>query len=164
MFFINWKILKTMVFFKKILKYHIFHFIFLNLFAFINSYDSSLLKVNYFYEETNLCYINALSNSNGDLYFEFFGNRNANRYLYGLNATTGKEIIFNNNKILKINFGYISTYHDSIILNYDNNEKYIFTFNPDYCEFININTLSYTYRVSDNFIFFNQLKQASYRN
>ena len=164
MFFINWKILKTMVFFKNILKYHIFHFIFLNLFAFSNSYDSSLLKVNYFYEETNLCYINALSNSNGDLYFEFFGNRNTNRYLYGLNATTGKEIIFNNNKILKINFGYISTYHDSIILNYDNNENYIFTFNPDYCEFININTLSYTYRVSDNFIFFNQLKQASYRN
>ena len=130
----------------------------------MNFYDTSLLKVHYFYDNNNLCYINTISNSNGVLFFEYFGNKKNVRYLYGLNSTTGREILFNNKNILQINFNYISTYHESIIINYENNENYIFTFSPEYCEFININTLNYTYKVSDNFIFFNQLKQASYRN
>ena len=74
-----------------------------------------------------LYYINAFSNSKGDLYIEYFGINSKTRYFYGLNSTTGKEILFKNNKILKILFAYDSTYHESIIINYQNEENYIFT-------------------------------------
>ena len=145
-------------------KINIFHIIFMNILSFMYFYDTSLLKVHYFYDNNNLCYINTISNSNGDLYFEYFGNNNDVRYLYGLNSTTGKEILFNNNKILQIKFNYMSTYHESIIINYDNNENYIFTYNPEYCELINMNTISYSSKLSENFIFSNTYKKASYRN
>lgn len=43
-----------------------FLFIYLIFISSVISYDSSLLKINYFYDDKNLCYINAFSNSNGD--------------------------------------------------------------------------------------------------
>ena len=143
----------------------LFILIYQNFFYFVNSYDSSLLKVNYFFDANNLCYINALSNSKGDLYFEYFGNSDTIRYFYGLNSFTGKEILFNNDKVLKINFDYKSMHHESKIINYQNNENYIFTYNPEYCEFIDINNPNkFSYKKSENFIYNNGLDKASYRN
>ena len=143
----------------------IFILIYLNCLSFGNSYDSSLLDVNYFFNENNLCYINVFSNSNGDLYFEYFGNSNKIRYFYGLNSNTGKEILFQNNNVIKINFDYISIHHESKIINYQNNENYIFTYNPEYCEFIDINNPNnISYKKSQKFIFDNSSDKASYRN
>ena len=143
----------------------IFILIYLNCLSFSNSYDSSLLNVNYFFYENNLCYINVFSNSNGDLYFEYFGNSNKIRYFYGLNSNNGKEILFQNNNVLKINFDYISMHHESKIINYLNNENYIFTYNPEYCEFIDINNPNnISYKKSQKFIFDNSNDKASYRN
>ena len=143
----------------------IFILIYLNCLSFSNSYDSSLLNVNYFFYENNLCYINVFSNSNGDLYFEYFGNSNKIRYFYGLNSNNGKEILFQNNNVLKINFDYISMHHESKIINYQNNENYIFTYNPEYCEFIDINNPNnISYKKSQKFIFDNSNDKASYRN
>ena len=150
--------------FNNLCKINIFHIILFIILSFMYFYDTSLLKVHYFYDNNNLCYINTISNSKGDLYFEYFGNKSQFRYLYGLNSTTGREILFNNSIILQINFNYISTYHESIIINYDNNENYIFTYNPDYCEFININTSSYSSIISENLIYINTFKRASYKN
>ena len=48
-------------------------FIFINLYEFINSVDTSLLEINYFKERKNLYYVNAMNNNKGDIYFEFWG-------------------------------------------------------------------------------------------
>lgn len=138
-------------------------FILLNIISFVDSYNSTLLKVNYIFQKNNI-YINAFSNSKNDLYFEIFGNNNGDRYFYGLNSSTGKEILFNNNNILKLKFSYISKYYESGIINYENNEDYIFTFNPEYCEFIDIKNGKIYYKESKSLIFSNFLNTGSYKN
>ena len=147
---------------KKIIN-NMFIFIILNIISLGDFYNSSLLKVNYIFQKDNI-YINAFSNSKNDLYFEIFGNNNGDRYFYGLNSTNGKEILFNNNNILKLKFSYISKYHESGIIDYENNEDYIFTFNPEYSEFINIKNGDIYYKKSDDIIFSNPFNKASYKN
>ena len=110
-----------------------------NLFYFIYPLDISLLKINYFYEEKELYYINAMNNNDGDLYIEYWGEKNDFRYFIGLNLTTGEEIIFdNNNNIKRIQATSNRIYHDSIVIN-NNNENNIFSMNYKYYEFINLN-------------------------
>ena len=150
-------------YFKNKIFYIIINLLFLNLISFIKSYDTSLLKVNYFVDNKNLYYINAFSNSKGDLYIEYFGINSKTRYFYRLNSTTGKEILFKNNKILKILFGYDSIYHESIIINYQNEENYIFTISPEYFEFIYLNTGKYGCEKSNNIIA-NDILKSSYKN
>ena len=84
----------------------------INIISIIISYDSSLLKINYFYDDTKLCYINAMTNSKGDLYLEYCGPESEYRYFYSLDSTTGEEIIFNGNKIRRFIFDNANTYHE----------------------------------------------------
>ena len=117
----------------------------INLFSIIISYDSSLLKINYFYDNTKLCYVNAMTNSKGDLYLEYCGPESEYRYFYTLDSKTGEEIYFNGNKIRRFSLYYGHTYHESIFINYNNEENYIFSFSPTYIDFFNlkIGTTSY---------------------
>ena len=142
---------------------NLFLFIILNIISFADFFNSTLLKVNYIFQKDNI-YINAFSNSKNDLYFEIFGNNNGDRSFYGLNSTTGKEILFNNNNLLKLKFSYISKYHESGIIDYENNEDYIFTFNPEYSEFINIKSGNIYYKQSKDLIYSNPFNKASYKN
>ena len=126
--------------------------------------NSLTLKVNYFYDSENLCYINPLNNSNGDLYFEFYGNSNNIRYISKINITSGKEIYFNNDKVKQINSGYKTTNHESIIININgDNNDYIFTISYNKCELININEGIITSKSTYNLIYESDGK-SSYRN
>ena len=113
--------------------------LFINIIMFTMSYDTSLLKPNYFYDGSNLFYINAMNNSKGDLYIEYYGTNTGNRYIFGLNSTTGEEIYWDdNNNIKKFTSNFQHTYHNSIIININDQEHYIFSLSPYNCEFINL--------------------------
>ncbi len=132
-------------------------------FLFIKS-NCITLKANYFYDNTNLYFINPITNQNGDLYFEFCGSANDVRYINKLNITSGKEIYFNENTIKTISVGYVTTNHESIIVNIDgDNSDYIFTISYNKCEFINIEQGNITSKSTDDLIYENDGK-TSYRN
>ena len=122
--------------------------IIINIFSMILSYDSSLLKINFFYDNSKLFYINAMTNSKGDLYLEYCGPESRYRYLYSLDSTTGEEIYFNENKIRKFNFDHEHSYHESIFINYNNEENFIFSFNPSYIDFFNLKSGISSYKSS----------------
>ena len=59
-------------------------FIFLSILSLILysiSIDISSFNINFFQQETELIFVNAMNNDNGDIYFEFWGQKNAIRYL-----------------------------------------------------------------------------------
>ena len=120
----------------------------INLFSIIISYDSSLLKINYFYDNTKLCYVNAMTNSKGDLYLEYCGPESGYRYFYTLDSKTGEEIFFNGNKIRRFSIYYGHTYHESIFIKENNEENYIFSFSPSYIDFFNLKTGTSSYQSS----------------
>ena len=129
--------IKNEILFKQ-KKYLFIVIIFINLIRSINSVDTSLLTINNFNRKQNLYYINAMNNNKGDLYFEFWGEEDKIRYFIGINATTGEDIFFNNNKIYQIEAASISsTYHESIIMN-NNNENNILSIDYNNIDFINI--------------------------
>ena len=130
--------------------------IFFLLFLLFMKTNSLILKVNYFYDSKNLNFINPLNNSNGDLYFEYYGTINDIRYINKINITSGKEIYFNNDKVKLISVGYVTTNHESIIININGDDNdYIFTISYNKCELININEGTITSK-SDG--------KSSYRN
>lgn len=149
--------------FKKIFRIKAFYILLFSIISFIKTYDTSLLKINYFKGETNLIYINSFSNSKGDLYMEYYGNQYV-RHFYGLNSTTGREILFDYNSILDISFSIKSTFHPSIIINYKDNENYIFSLGPDYFDFIDINLKSSSTIKANDKIDSNNLNSPSPRN
>ena len=52
-----------------------------------------------------------------------------------------------------------------MIIKISNNENFIFTFSPDYCEFIDINNPEkFSFTKSENFLFYNPKNKASFRN
>ena len=120
----------------------------INLFSIIISYDSSLLKINYFYDNTKLCYVNAMTNSKGDLYLEYCGPESGYRYFCTLDSETGEEIFFNGNKIRRFSIYYGHTFHESIFINENNEENYIFSFSPSYIDFFNLKTGTSSYQSS----------------
>ena len=122
--------------------------IIINLFSIIIAYDSSLLKINFFYDNTKLYYVNAMTNSKGDLYIEYCGPDSGYRYLYTLDSKTGEEIYFYGNKIRRFSFDHGHTYHESILINYNNEENYIFSFSPSYIDFFNLKVGTYSYQSS----------------
>ena len=147
--------------FEKIINFLKIFFLLFFKFVKINSFT---LKVNYFYDSKNLYFINPLNNSNGDLYFEYYGNTNKNRYINKINITSGKEIYFNNDKVKQINSGYTTTNHESIIININNDgNDYIFTISYNKCELININEGSITSTSTDDIIYESD-DTSSYRN
>ena len=136
-------------------------FIFLLYVHFVDSYDTSLLKINFFVNNNNLSYVNAINNDKGNVYIEYWG-QNIILYLIGLNGTTGEELYFGDSKLKKININSNSIYHESIIIEYNNNE-YILSINYKTFDFININTGEFNSKPTKNILYEDQGKPA-YRN
>ena len=111
--------------------------IFMDLFFLINCNNISLRKINYFKQDINLHYVNAMNSENGDLYMEFSGERTNFRYFIGINSSTEEDIFFGNKTILKIETNSSSTLHESIIID-NNEENNIFSINVPNFDFINI--------------------------
>ena len=139
-------------------------FSFLNLFIFIFSFDTSLLVVNYFQQNTKLYYVNALNNDKGVLYFEFWGEADKFRYLIGINATSGEEIYFGNEKIFQIEARSSSSIiHESIIIS-NNNMDNIFSINFINFDFINIAQKAFSTKTINQIFNFEEQGKSSYRN
>ena len=85
---------------KIILLYIIY--IFQNFFHLISSFNILSVKIICFNEIKKLYYTNTMNNDEGDLYIEYWGEENNLRYFMGINASTGEEIKFGNEKIKKI--------------------------------------------------------------
>ena len=128
--------MKTQKFFTKRMMLCV-NLIHLCLYRFIFSVDTSLLKVNYFKQNTKLYYVNAMNNDKGDLYFEFWGEIDKNRYIISINSTTKEQINFGDKNFFQIDASSSSSfYHESIII--DNNDEYnIFSINKENFDFIN---------------------------
>ena len=126
-------------------------FIFLLHFNFVDSYDTSLLKINFFTNNNNLYYVNAINNGKGDVYIEYWG-QNSILYLMGINSTTGEELYLGDSKVKKININSDSIYHDSIIIEYENNE-YILSINYKTFDFIKINTGNFYYKPTKDILY-----------
>ena len=139
-------------------------FTFFNLFIFIFSFDTSLLIINYFKQNTKLYYVNALNNDKGDLYFEFWGEADKYRYLIGVNATSGEEIYFGNEKIFQIEARSSSSiYHESIIISNSNMDN-IFSINFNNFDFINIAQKTFSTKTIYQIFNFEEQGKSSYRN
>ena len=117
--------------------------ILLLIFLIINSQtiDLSSFKINFFNQDEKLYYVNSMNNDKGDIYFEFWGENNAIRYFIGINYLTEERIKFNDNEIFSIETNSISSFHESIIVNI-NNEINILSMNSNYFDFINIKDTS----------------------
>ena len=117
--------------------------IFVLSFLFVFSVDkysySSNFVVNYFKENSKLYYVNALNDAEGNLYFEFWGENDNIRYFIGKSFDNEESILFNNDKIFSINSNIPSKYHESIIIEFNNNIN-IFSFDFKYINYINIKT------------------------
>ena len=138
-------------------------YIYINFFYFIFSFDVSSLKVNYFRINKQLYYVNGINNENNDLFLEFWGESNNIRYIIGINSTTGEEINYRNEKIVQIETNLNLIYHESIIIT-KNNENNIFTANPYYFEFININNGTYKVKITGDLFDFEVLKNSGIQN
>ena len=114
--------------------------------------DISSFHIKFFKKESKLYYVNPMNNDNGDIYFEFWGENNKIRYFIGIDYLTEKQIKFNENEIYSIETNAISTYHDSILVNV-NNEINVFSINKDYFGFINIKDSIYTFKTTKEMIF-----------
>ena len=128
----------------------------------IGTLNISSLNINFFNQEKKLYYVNAMNNDNGDIYLEFWGEDNKIRYFIGIDYINEGQINFNENKIYSIETNEISKYHDSIIVN-NNNEINIFSMNYEYFSFINIKDSKYTSKKTKDIIFENN-GEPSQRN
>ena len=137
---------------KKIDKFILF--IFLLYIHFVNSYDTSLLKINFFVNNNNLYYVNAINNDKGNVYIEYWGQNNI-LYLMVINSTTGEELYLGDSKLKKININSNAIYHDSIIIEYDNSE-YILSINYKTFDFINISSGGFYYKPTKDILFEDQ--------
>ena len=156
-----------MITYLRNLQLSLIQLILITLFHLLYFSDISDLKIHYFEHKRKLYYVNPLTNYKGDLYFEHWGEEENNRYFFGINATTGEEIYFENEKIKTIEASQ-SNYHSSIIINDDNNNDHIFSINlKTYnLEFINLKTGVFSYK-SINDIFQIEIKEdtrISYRS
>ena len=133
-------------------------FLFLN----IHTLDISTFNISFFNQEEKLYYVNAMNNDNGDIFFEFWGEDNKIRHFIKIDYINEGQINFNENKIYSIETNEISKYHDSIIVNNNNNIN-IFSINYEYFSFINIKDSKYTSKETRHIIFEND-EEPSQRN
>ena len=103
------------------------YFLFIGFFVLIqnNKFDITSMKVNYFRENSNLYYVNALNDDKGNIYFEFCGCKINTYYNYfiGINSDDEKPILFKDNNIISFNQTISYTRHSSIIISHDNNKN-----------------------------------------
>ena len=150
--------MKTQKFFtKQIILYINFHLC-------LYRFDTSLLKVNYFKQNTKLYYVNAMNNDKGDLYFEFWGEIDKNRYIIAINSTTKEQINFGDKNFFQIDASSSSSfYHESIII--DNNDEYnIFSINKENFDFINIKKQEFSTETVKNIFGFEVKEQPGFKN
>ena len=150
----------------KMLKFRIFILLIIKVY----SIDISSFHVNYFKQNTKLYYANAMNNVKGNIYFEFWGENDNTRYYIGKNYLTEESILFNNNQeYFSIQSGSISSFHESIIVNEDENTAdnniNILSMNWNTFDYINFQNSEFTYKPTKNIAFENKKdKVQSYRN
>ena len=126
-------------------------------------FDISTLKVNHFEEQQNLYYVNAMNSEDNDLYFEFWGEVDSTRYFIGKKNNTEESIKFGEEEIFSIDTHITSTYHDSIIINY-NEQIYVFSMNYQYLNLIDFNNNQITSTETKNKIFAHSSGSPSHKN
>ena len=145
---------------------------FLQLFIFllinIHSLDISQFHINYFQQNSKLYYVNAMNNIKGNIYFEFWGENDSKRYFVGINYLSEEYIIFNNDKIyFSIEANTISSFHESIIVNDNENDNdaniSILSMNADNFDFINFDNKLFGTKSTKNYAFQNE-GDPSHRN
>ena len=151
-------IIENISFIKISLIYIYFLFLYVGL---INTLDTSLLEID-FYNKKKLFYVNGMINDRGDLYIEYWGEENKIRYFIGINGTTGKDIYFGEQKVLEIESNKISNFHESIIINY-NNEDNVFSMSLENFDFINIKKQEFTSELTNTLIYERKV-DSSFRN
>ena len=136
----------------------------------IYSVDISSFHVEYFKQNTKLYYVNAMNNIKGNIYFEFWGENDKTRYFIGKNYLTEDDIIFNNNeKIYSIQSSSIDTFHESIIVNDNENTDdkniNILSINWNTFDYINFQNSEFTSKLTKNIAFENNKeKEQSFKN
>ena len=148
----------------------LFFRIFILFLIYVNSVDISSFHVDYFQKNTKLYYVNAMNNAKGNLYLEFWGENDKTRYFIGKNYLTEEPILFNNNQqYFSIQSSDISTFHESLIVNdnennADNNIN-ILSMNWNTFDFINVENSEFTYKLTKKIAFENEKeKHQSLRN
>ncbi len=121
--------------------------------------------MNYLSNESTIYYINPLSNSKGDIYFEFWGGTTT-RYIYGLKSSDFSEMFSSEtNGVKSVTVQNITNYHDSIIVEIDGNEDYIFSIATyQNVELINMNNNNYFWSDSSSKIGENNIDQQDIRS
>jgi len=138
-------------------------YILLNLFENLCSIDISLININYLNISKRLYYVYAFNDNNkGDLYLEYWGEDSKIRYFSGLTAATGEQIYFNEETIFQIESNEISIYHDSILIN-NNEDNNIFSLNFINFDYINLKEKIFTSKPTKSLISENKC-DSSYRN
>ena len=138
-------------------------YILMSLFESCCPIDISLIRINYFNISKRLYYVYAFNDdNNGDLYFEYWGENSKTRYFLGISATTGKEMYFNDEAIFQIESNAISIYHDSILIN-NNEDNNIFSLNFNNADYINLKEKIFTSKTTKSLISENKC-DSSYRN
>ena len=136
----------------------------------IYSVDISSFHVEYFKQNTKLYYVNAMNNVKGNIYFEFWGENDKTRYFIGKNYLSEDDIIFNNNeKIYSIQSSSIDTFHESIIVNdnenIDDKNINILSMNWNTFDYINFQNSEFTSKLTKNIAFENKKeKEQSFKN
>ena len=126
--------------------------------------NSSLFRVNHFENKKKLYYVNALNDNKGNLYFEFWGKNDNIRYFIGKDYVTGEHLLFDDNETLYINSIVSSNFHESIIINYENNTS-IFSLDYNNINFINLKTKEISSKETSSIINnYNIGSNFSYRN
>ena len=117
----------------------------------IYSLNISSFNINFFKQRTKLYYVNAINNQNGDIYFEFWGEDDAMRYYIGKNYSTEENINIYGNEIYSINANSNWNYHESIIINY-NNDVNILSMNSKNFDYINLKNVSISSKATTSLI------------
>ena len=132
----------------------------------IGTLNISSLNINFFNQEKKLYYVNAMNNVKGNIYFEFWGENDNTRYYIGKNYLTEESILFNNNQeYFSIQSSSISSFHESIIVNEDENTAdnniNILSMNWNTFDFINFQNSEFTNKLTKNIAFENNKENYS---
>ena len=124
---------------------------FICLFICIISFDINSFDIHFFEQSTKLFYVNAMNSDNGDIYFEFWGEDDSMRYYIGKNYQTEENMKFNGNEILSIDANSNWNYHESIIVDY-NDDINIVSMNSKNIDYINIKNMSFSTKLTSQLI------------